>query len=108
MEDEESIDKISENINNVSHSMSSDVSALKNDANKDFKKTDKLSQNKPSTAKTEDSSAANKSGYADSQNIKILGKRVFVTPLARRIAKQHDLPVVFGKMKQKKKRILQC
>ena len=42
LEDEESIDKISENIKNVSHSMSSDVSALKNDANKDYKKTDKL------------------------------------------------------------------
>ena len=60
-EDEESIDKISENINNGSHSMSSDVNALKNDTKKDFKKTDKLSQNKTSTAKTEDSSAANKS-----------------------------------------------
>ena len=90
-EDVESIDKISKNINNESHSMSSDVNALKDNAKKDFKKTDKLSENKPSIAKTEDSSAANKSGDADSQNIKILGNRVFATPLARRIAKQHDI-----------------
>ena len=93
-EDEESIDKISENTNNVSQSMSSDVNALKDDAKKDFKKTDKLFQNKPSTAKTEDSSAANKFGDADSQNIKKPGKRVFATPLARRIAKQHDIDLV--------------
>lgn len=93
-EDEESIDKISENTNNVSHSMSSDVNVLKDDAKKDFKKTDKLFQNKPSTAKTEDSSAANKFGDADSQNIKKPGKRVFATPLARRIAKQHDIDLV--------------
>ena len=37
-EDEESIDKISENINNESHSMSSDVNALKDNTKKDFKK----------------------------------------------------------------------
>ena len=40
LEDEESIDKISENINNETYIMSSDVNALKDDANKDFKKTD--------------------------------------------------------------------
>ena len=39
-EDEESIDKISKNINNESDSMSSDVNALKDDAKKDFKKQD--------------------------------------------------------------------
>ncbi len=97
LEDEESIDKISENINNKTYIMSSDVNALKDDANKDFKKTDTLSQNKQPRAKTEDSGAANKTGDKDSQNIKILGKRVFVTPLARRIAKQHDIDLAIIK-----------